>query len=146
MHSWCASHAVMSCRAWGYLYTFQRARVASSPDSTQGQWWKVATFLRLTFTLLTLALITSRHFRKLALRLGIILPMFRECLCVVARQHCLPSTCQSLEFYLMSRSFCKEQCKWLHYCQFSCRVHAFTSYCRHTHANTIITLKDRWDM
>ena len=29
---------------------------------------------------------TSRHFRKIALRLGIFLAMFRECLCVVARQ------------------------------------------------------------
>ena len=29
---------------------------------------------------------TLRHFRKIALRLGIFLAMFRECLCVVARQ------------------------------------------------------------
>ena len=39
----------------GYLYTFQRARVASSPEVPKVTWWKVATFLRLPFTLANFA-------------------------------------------------------------------------------------------
>ena len=44
--------------AWGpriYIYTFQRARVASSPEVPKVTWWKVATFLRLPFTLANFA-------------------------------------------------------------------------------------------
>ena len=69
----------------GYRYTFQRARVASSPEVPKVTWWKIATFLGYHLHWLT-SLETLRHFRKIALRLGIFLAMFRECLCVVARQ------------------------------------------------------------
>ena len=44
--------------AWGlrgYLYTFQRARIASCPEVPKVTWWKVATFLRLPFTLANFA-------------------------------------------------------------------------------------------
>ena len=47
----------MQC-AWGpriYLYTFQRARVASSPEVPKVTWWKVASFLQLPFTLANFA-------------------------------------------------------------------------------------------
>ena len=67
----------------GYRYTFQRARVASSPEVPKVTWWKIATFLGYHLHWLT-SLETSRHFRKIALRLGIFLAMFRECLWVVA--------------------------------------------------------------
>ena len=83
--------------AWGYRYTFQRARVASSPEVPKVTWWKIATFLRLP---------TSRHFRKIALRLGIFLAMFRECLCVVARQ--LAPKCR--DFFNVAKL--ARQCKW----------------------------------
>ena len=79
MHS-CSMH-----EGRGYRYTFQRARVASSPEVPKVTWWKIATFLGYHLHWLT-SLETSRHFRKIALRLGIFLVMFRECLCVVARQ------------------------------------------------------------
>ena len=69
----------------GYRYTFQRARVASSPEVPKVTWWKIVTFLGYHLHWLT-SLETSQHFRKIALRLGIFLAMFRECLCVVARQ------------------------------------------------------------
>ena len=39
----------------GYRYTFQRARVASSPEVPKVTWWKIATFLRLPFTLANFA-------------------------------------------------------------------------------------------
>ena len=89
----------------GYRYTFQRARVASSPEVPKVTWWKIATFLGYHLHWLT-SLETSRHFRKIALRLGIFLAMFRDLLGVVARQ--LAPKC---------RDFCKvaklaRQCKW----------------------------------
>ena len=51
-------HACIACsmhEGRGYLYTFQRARVASSPEVPKVTWWKVATFLRLPFTLANFA-------------------------------------------------------------------------------------------
>ena len=49
-----ASHAV--CMRTEDIYTrFQRARVASSPEVPKVTWWKVATFLRLPFTLANFA-------------------------------------------------------------------------------------------
>ena len=39
----------------GYRYTFQRARVASSAEVPKVTWWKIATFLRLAFTLANFA-------------------------------------------------------------------------------------------
>ena len=100
MHAACSMH-----EGRGYQYTFQRARVASSPEVPKVTWWKIATFLGYHLHWLT-SLETSRHFRKIALRLGIFLAMFRECLCVVARQ--LAPKC---------RDFCNvaklaRQCKW----------------------------------
>ena len=89
----------------GYRYTFQRARVASSPEVPKVTWWKIATFLRLPFTLANFAW-TSRHFRKIALWLGIFLAMFRECLCVVARQ--LAPKCR--DFSNVAKL--ARQCKW----------------------------------
>ena len=49
---------------------------------------------------------TSRHFRKIALRLGIFLAMFGECLCVVARQ--LAPKCR--DFSNVAKL--ARQCKW----------------------------------
>ena len=49
MHS-CSMH-----EGRGYRYTFQRARVASSPEVPKVTWWKIATFLRLPFTLANFA-------------------------------------------------------------------------------------------
>ena len=103
------SACIHACRACsmhegrGYRYTFQRARVASSPEVPKVTWWKIATFLRLPW--LT-SLETSRHFRKIALRLGIFLAMFRECLCVVARQ--LAPKCR--DFSNVAKL--ARQCKW----------------------------------
>ena len=48
---------------------------------------------------------TSRHFRKIALRLGIFLAMFRECLCVVARQ--LAPKCRDFSNVAKLASRCK---------------------------------------
>ena len=79
---------------WGpriYRYTFQRARVASSPEVPRSRDEK------------------SRHFRKIALRLGIFLAMFRECLCVVARQ-LAPKCCDFSNVAKLAR-----QCKWPYY-------------------------------
>ena len=53
---------------------------------------------------------TLRHFRKIALRLGIFLAMFRECLCVVARQ--LAPKCR--DFSNVAKL--ARQCKWPLYC------------------------------
>ena len=89
----------------GYRYTFQRARIASSPEVPKGTWWKIATFLGYHLHWLT-SLETSRHFRKIALRLGIFLAMFRECLCVVARQ--LAPKCR--DFSNVAKL--ARQCKW----------------------------------
>ena len=89
----------------GYRYTFQRARVASSPEVPKVTWWKIATFLGYHLHWPT-SLQTSRHFRKIALRLGIFLAMFRECLCVVARQ--LAPKCR--EFSNVAKL--ARQCKW----------------------------------
>ena len=51
-----AAHAVCSMHEGrGYRYTFQRARVASSPEVPKVTWWKVATFLWLPFTLANFA-------------------------------------------------------------------------------------------
>ena len=94
----------------GYRYTFQRARVASSPEVPKVTWWKIATFLGYHLHWLT-SLETSRHFRKIALRLGIFLAMFRECLCVVARQ--LAPKCR--DFSNVAKL--ARQCKWP-YCYF----------------------------
>ena len=49
---------------------------------------------------------TSRHFRKIALRLGIFLAMFRECLCVVAMQ--LAPKCHNFS----NVAKLARQCKW----------------------------------
>ena len=89
----------------GYRYTFQRARVASSPEVPKVTWWKIAKFLGYHLHWLT-SLETSRHFRKIALRLGIFLAMFRECLCVVARQ--LAPKCR--DFSNVAKL--ARQCKW----------------------------------
>ena len=89
----------------GYRYTFHRARVASSPEVPKVTWWKIATFLGYHLHWLT-SLETSRHFRKIALRLGIFLAMFRECLCVVARQ--LAPKCR--DFSNVAKL--ARQCKW----------------------------------
>ena len=85
----------------GYRYTFQRACVASSPEVPKVTWWKIATFLGYH-----LHWLTSRHFRKIALRLGIFLAMFRECLCVVARQ--LAPKCHNFS----NVAKLARQCKW----------------------------------
>ena len=97
------AHAV--CIGRGYRYTFQRARVASSPEVPKVTWWKIATFLGYHLHWLT-SLETSRHFRKIALRLSIFLAMFRECLCVVARQ--LAPKCR--DFSNVAKL--ARQCKW----------------------------------
>ena len=89
----------------GYRYTFQRARVASSPEVPKVTWWKIATFLGYHLHWLT-SLETSRHFRKIALQLGIFLAMFWECLCVVARQ-LAPKCCDFSNVAKLAR-----QCKW----------------------------------
>ena len=89
----------------GYRYTFQRARVASSPEVPKVTWWKIVTFLGYHLHWLT-SLETSRHFRKIALRLGIFLAMFWECLCVVARQ-LAPKCCDFSNVAKLAR-----QCKW----------------------------------
>ena len=97
-------HACSACsmhEGRGYRYTFQRARVSSSPEVPKVTWWKIATFLGYH-----LHWLTSRHFRKIALRLGIFLPMFRECLCVVARQ--LAPKCR--DFSNVAKL--ARQCKW----------------------------------
>ena len=99
-----AAHAVCM-RGWGYRYTLQRARVASSPEVPKVTWWKIATFLGYHLHWLT-SLETSRHFRNIALRLGIFLAMFRECLCVVARQ--LALKCR--DFSNVAKL--TRQCKW----------------------------------
>ena len=91
--------------AWGYRYTFQKARVASSPEVPKVTWWKIATFLSYHLHWLT-SLETSRHFRKIALRLGIFLAMFGECLCVVARQ--LAPKCRNFS----NVAKLARQCKW----------------------------------
>ena len=50
------SHAACSMHEGrGYRYTFQKARVASSPEVPKVTWWKIATFLRLPFTLANFA-------------------------------------------------------------------------------------------
>ena len=100
MHSCSSMH-----EGRGYRYTFQRARVASSPEVPKVTWWKIATFLGYHLHWLT-SLETSRHFRKIALRLGIFLAMFRECLCVVARQ--LAPKCR--DFSNVAKL--ARQCKW----------------------------------
>ena len=89
----------------GYRYTFQRAHIASSPEVPKVTWWKIATFLGYHLHWLT-SLETSRHFRKIALRLGIFLAMFRECLCVVARQ--LAPKCHNFS----NVTKLARQCKW----------------------------------
>ena len=89
----------------GYRYTFQRGRVASSPEVPKVTWWKIATFLGYHLHWLT-SLESLRHFRKIALRLGIFLAMFRECLCVVARQ--LAPKCR--DFSNVAKL--ARQCKW----------------------------------
>ena len=48
---------------------------------------------------------TSRHFRKIALRLAIFLAMFRECLCIVARQ--LAPKCRDFSNVAKLASRCK---------------------------------------
>ena len=109
-----AAHAVYMHEGRGYRYTFQRARVASSPEVPKVTWWKIATFLGCHLhwlTSLETSLETSRHFRKIALRLGIFLAMFRECLCVVARQ--LAPKCR--DFSNVAKL--ARQCKWP-YCLF----------------------------
>ena len=73
----------------GYRFTFQRARVASSPEVPKVTWWKLATFL-------------GYHLHWL----GIFLAMFRECLCVVARQ--LAPKCR--DFSNVAKL--ARQCKW----------------------------------
>ena len=93
----------------GYRYTFQRVRVASSPEVPKVTWWKIATFLGYHLHWLT-PLETLRHFRKIALRLGIFLAMFRECLCVVARQ--LAPKCR--DFSNVAKL--ARQCKWPYTC------------------------------
>ena len=104
MHS-CSACSMHEGR--GYRYTFQRVRVASSPEVPKVTWWKIATFLGYHLHWLT-SLETSRHFRKIALRLGIFLAMFRECLCVVARQ--LAPKCR--DFSNVAKL--ARQCKWPH--------------------------------
>ena len=99
-----AAHAVCM-RAEDIDTRFQRARVASSPEVPKVTWWKIATFLGYHLHWLT-SLETSRHFRKIALRLGIFLAMFRECLCVVARQ--LAPKCS--DFSNVAKL--ARQCKW----------------------------------
>ena len=89
----------------GYRYTFQRARIASSLEVPKVKWWKIATFLGYHLHWLT-SLETSWHFRKIALRLGMFLPMFRECLCVVARQ--LAPKCRNFS----NVAKLARQCKW----------------------------------
>ena len=89
----------------GYRYTFQRARIASSPEVPKVTWWKIATFLGYHLHWLT-SLETSRHCRKIALRLGIFLAMFRKCLYVVARQ--LAPKCR--DFSNVAKL--ARQCKW----------------------------------
>ena len=49
MHS-CSMH-----EGRGYRYTFQRARIASSPEVPKVTWWKIATFLGYHFTLANFA-------------------------------------------------------------------------------------------
>ena len=100
-----AAHTCSMHEGRGYRYTFQRARVASSPEVPKVTWWKIATFLGYHLHWLT-SLETSRHFRKIALRLGIFLAMFRECLCVVARQ-LAPKCCDFSNVAKLAR-----QCKW----------------------------------
>ena len=106
MHS--CIHACSACsmhEGRGYRYTFQRARIASSPEVPKVTWCQIATFLGYHLHWLT-SLETSRHFRKIALRLGIFLAMFRECLCVVARQ--LAPKCR--DFSNVAKL--ARQCKW----------------------------------
>ena len=94
----------------GYRYTFQRARVASSPEVPKVTWWKIATFLGYHLHWLT-SLETSRHFRKIALWLGIFLAMFRECLCIDARQ--LAPKCHDFSNVAKLARQCKwPYCKW----------------------------------
>ena len=61
---------------------------------------------RLPFTLANFAWNFATFFRKIALRLGIFLAMFRECLCVVARQ--LAPKCR--DFSNVAKL--ARQCKW----------------------------------
>ena len=106
-HSACI-HACSACsmhEGRGYRYTFQRARLASIPEVPKVTWWKIVTFLGYHLHWLT-SLETSWHFRKIALRLGIFLAMFRECLCVVARQ--LAPKCR--DFSNVAKL--ARQCKW----------------------------------
>ena len=88
----------------GYWYTFQRARVASSPEVPKVTWWKIATFLGYHLHWLT-SLETSRHFRKIALRLGIFLAKFQALLGVVARQ--LAPKCRDFSNVAKLASRCK---------------------------------------
>ena len=113
-------HACSACsmhEGRGYRYTFQRARVASSPEVPKVTWWKIATFLGYHLHWLTL-LETSRHFRKITLRLGIFLAMFRECLCVVARQ--LARKCR--DFSNVAKL--ARQCKWPYWTGFHIAVYS----------------------
>ena len=82
---------------WNVLYCLTKL-----PKVT---WWKIVTFLGYHLHWLT-SLETSRHFRKIALRLGIFLAMFRECLYVVARQ--LAPKCR--DFSNVAKL--ARQCKW----------------------------------
>ena len=109
----------------GYRYTFQRARVASSPEVPKVTWWKIATFLGYHLHWLT-SLETSQHFRKIILRLGIFLAMFRECLCVVARQ--LAPKCR--DFSNVAKL--ARQCKWAYWWFYFVQVGETTASCPST--------------
>ena len=104
MHACMQRMQRMQYEGRGYRYTFQRAHVAvrkypRSRDETSRH------FCGYHLHWLTL-LETSRHFRKITLRLGIFLAMFRECLCVVARQ--LAPKCR--DFSNVAKL--ARQCKW----------------------------------
>ena len=118
----------------GYRYTFQRARVASSPEVPKVTWWKIATILGCHLHWLT-SLETSRHFRKIALRLGIFLAMFRECLCVVARQ--LAPKCR--DFSNVAKL--ARQCKWP-LCWVFFNVNVVGKILKYTVINKVQTLQE----
>ena len=82
-----------------------RARVASSPEVPKVTWWKIATFLRLPFTLANFAW-NFATFQKNRTPAWYFLAMFRECLCVVARQ--LAPKCR--DFSNVAKL--ARQCKW----------------------------------
>ena len=94
-----AAHAVCMRAA-----DVSKSALASSPEVPKVTWWKIATFLGYHLHWLT-SLETSRHFRKIALRLAIFLAMFFECLCVVARQ--LAPKCRDFSNVAKLASRCK---------------------------------------